>query len=236
MREWFPRLKVTGVGVPDTEWVQIRTWEEAQEFSEGVRMPDMEPNMDAIDSVNGPPAFIRSDQTSHKHGMEEASKVSSDDPEVVRDNVFELLNFNNVAGFGGLPYTHLAVREWLDLEHHFKAFKEMPVGPEVRMFLLHGEIWDWGFYWEEEAIESGYHTQDLPENWRAMLNDSLEVAKLGVEEELQDKAKKVGEEFDEGYWSLDFALTEDGDWYAIDMALGGASYHPPGVEKPPKPE
>ena len=69
-----------------------------------------------------------------------------------------------------------------------------------------------------------------------MLNDSLEVAKLGVEEELQDKAKKVGEEFDEGYWSLDFALTKDGDWYAIDMALGGASYHPPGVEKPPKPE
>lgn len=29
-----------------------------------------------------------------------------------------------------------------------------------------------------------------------------------------------------GYWSVDFALSQDGIWYLIDMAVGERSWHP----------
>lgn len=50
-------------------------------------------------------------------------------------------------------------------------------------------------------------------------------------DQLTNKAEQVADEFD-GYWSIDFAETTDGDWYAIDMAAGIASWHPEGCEKP----
>lgn len=42
--------------------------------------------------------------------------------------------------------------------------------------------------------------------------------------ELEELTIRVASVF-EGAWSLDWAKTKNGDWYAIDMALAGSSYH-----------
>lgn len=223
MRTWYPILKeVEGVQTPDTEWVEIRSWEKAQEFTEGVPMGlvDDQAVIDAIESVGGPPAFIRSDQASNKHGMEKASKVTSTDPEHVHDHVFETLMFNELAGFEALPYTHLAVREWLDLKHEFTAFRGTPIASELRYFIRDGEVECCHFYWPYDAIRD-------PErgDWRVLLEQVRRHAEAEGQGRVWALADRVAREFD-GYWSVDFAETFDGEWYAIDMAVGKASWHP----------
>lgn len=223
MRHWYPKLKaVEGVNTPDTEWVEIRDWEDAQEFTEGVPMGLIDDGevIDAIESVGGPPAFIRSDQASHKHGMEKASKVTSTDPEHVHDHVFETLMFNELAGFEALPYTHLAVREWLDLKHEFTAFSGTPIASELRFFIRDGEAECYHFYWPAEAMR-----KPDAEDWEARLAQVRDHALAKADTEVRPLAERVAGEFD-GYWSVDFAETVDGEWFAIDMAVGKASWHP----------
>lgn len=233
MRQWFPRLQETGVPVPETEWVPIREWEEATKFTETVPMPlvDLDAVREAIESVGGPPAFLRSDQASNKHGMGKASRVSQLDETHLYDHVFETLMYNEMAFFP-LPYTHLAVREWLDLKHEFTAFHETPIASELRFFINDGAVYDAGFYWPADAIKNPDSVE-----WKRELADLREHA-LSQVYDVADLAERVAAEFD-GYWSLDFAETVDGEWYAIDMAVGAASWHPDGVEPPegvPRPE
>ena len=236
MTHWYPRLEKTGVPTPETEWVHIRDWDAATEFTEGVPMPDIDAVREAVETVGGPPAFVRSDQASDKHSMAKASRVTSTDEDHLFDHVFEVLQFNNLAGFTGLPFTDLAVREWFDLKHEFTAFGETPIASEIRVFLHEGDVHDYGFYWPADAIEQHGPTHNngdgLRGDWRTLLSQVREHALGSAEDDVLPLAEQVGEEFADGYWSVDFAETNDGDWYAIDMAVGKASWHPDGCEKP----
>lgn len=164
--------------------------------------------------------------------MGDASKVPDSDAETVRNHVSGLLHGNKWAGFNGLPWRDIVVRDWLDLQSVFHAFNETPIAAEIRVFIYQNEVHDWGFYWPAEAIEDhATHQSKLPEDWREQLQSLTEETLSRFESEAQPLAETVASEFN-GYWSLDFARTKSGKWYAIDMAPGVASFHPEDCEKP----
>ena len=227
MDYWWPLLKEIDVFTPETIRLDIA---EEREFQDGLTLPtpDEDALVDAIESVGGPPAFLRSDVTSRKHQMQGSSKVDSLDDPIA--NVAGVVEQHHLSMRMPMPSSYY-IREWLNLYHEYKSFADAatPIAAEIRVFLLDGEIHDYGFYWPEEAI---WEQSATKENWRELHERVRETALHCVRTgHLEKYANRVGEVFDDGYWSVDFALTERDQWYAIDMARGELSWHPEGIEQ-----
>lgn len=233
MRHWWPKLESCSVKTPETEVIEVRDWEAATEFYEGIPSINVDRVIDAVDEVDGPPAFIRTDQASDKHRMGSASRLPTSARETVEDHVREVLSHNEMAGMTGLPWRDVVVREWLDLDHTITAFEQTPIAKELRVFIHEGDVHDYAFYWPNDALHDyrATHEPELPDDWEDLLNADREDTLNRFESEVKPLALTVAEEFD-GYWSVDFALTTDDDWYAIDMAPGIASHHPADTKKP----
>jgi hypothetical protein len=229
MTYWWPKLESLGVPVPETVEIgtELRAVDDGVPGTDGTVdevFPDTDELGDAIREVEGPPAFLRSDQMSAKHRMGEGSKITSEEPESFNLNTWTLFERHKMA-IGVPEPKKFYVREWLDLYHQFTAFTETPIAAELRYFILDGEVNDVGFYWPHDAIQ-----RPDSENWEELLTETKETS-YEYEDYSRQIASEVAEEFD-GYWSVDFALTDDYDWYCIDMARGRVSWHPEGVEKP----
>lgn len=233
MRHWWPRLK--DVDVPKPETVEVDAEKQQTEIGKlpngemdylTCYYPDTDEIRDAVERVGGPPAFLRTDQASNKHAMEGGSRIES--LEDVRQNVWSVVEHNKMAGLVGLPYDRFYVREWLELNHEYTAFRGTPIATELRFFLYDGDIHSCGFYWPEEAIR-----RPDDEEWEEKHQWVRDEAFTKVNHRFARMyAERVAEEFSEGYWSVDFALTEDGEWYCIDMARGEVSWHPDSCDKP----
>lgn len=225
MEHWWPRLQTVDVPVPET--VQIGC--EEQKVGDGSLtccVPDKGDVVEAVEEVGGPPAFLRSDETSCKHKMLHGSKIGGADPAEIRLGGLVEAHF----GFGAPDPSSYYVREWLDLWHLFRSFGDSatPVACEVRTFLYDGELHDAGFYWPENSIWEHAATED---NWPALLEETRERA-FDDAAVWEAHAEAVAQEFDTGYWSVDFAMTSAEEWYCIDMARGEVSWHPDAVDPP----
>lgn len=221
---WFPRLKRSGVMVPKTKI--IRTNVHLTELLDGKNPEGFTQFIDQIqEAINevGYPAFIRTGHYSGKHSWEKTCFISA-----VYDNIeqhiYNLVEESEIADFFGLPYQTWAVREFLNLHHFFTAFNGLPIARERRYFIRDFDVKCHHPYWPEKAIQS-----PSDEKWRSMLEILNEETPLEIEM-LTREARKVARVFD-GYWSVDFAFTVEGVWYAIDMAEGRASWHWPGCPK-----
>lgn len=229
MTYWYPRLANSGVPTPETVKVDPSPTEiddGAPATDETVEVPLADPNpiADAVREVGGPPAFLRSDQVSTKHRMDKGSKLSSADPDDLGINIWNVFEAHRMAMGVPEPQAYY-VREWLDLYHEFTAFGSTPIAAELRVFIHGGSVHDVGFYWPADAMR---RVEDP--NWEEKLADLREYA-LGQRDQVTVLAENVAQEFD-GYWSVDFAETVDGDWYCIDMARGEVSWHPAGCDPP----
>lgn len=231
MDHWWPRLAQADVPTPQTVRVgmQEQQVEDSSNVAGGftVKRPDTADVIDAIETVGGPPAFLRTDQASAKHRMEEASKVDSLDEETVGLHVWEVIEFNEMAGFFGLPYETFYVREWLDLLSYYTAFSGTPIAAELRFFILDGTVEQSGFYWPQDAIRRP-DRDDWQDAHERLKQQTFRDGTFNAAEVLADR---VADEFDDGYWSADFALSDDGQWYCIDMAPGELSWHPESCEQ-----
>jgi len=85
---------------------------------------------------------------------------------------------------------------------------------------------------EEAHRRDEYHSPHrLPALWRHILELLNREMPFEVEtlREYSQRAARVME----GYWSIDYALSRDGEtWFLIDMADGHQSYHPPKCPTP----
>lgn len=229
MDHWWPRLKGVDVMVPETVAVEIAG---EGTFQDGLTLPvpDEGELRAAIETVGGPPAFLRSDVTSTKHDMGKGSRVETLDG--AKANIAGIVEQHHLAWGMPMPSTYY-VREWLDLDSKFRAWAydhhdyATPIAPELRFFLLDGEIHDFGFYWPKDAIRKP-DTDDWEAKWEQTRDVALNDHRVNAAETY---ARRVAEEFDTGYWSVDFALTRRDQWYAIDMARGELSFHPESVER-----
>jgi len=221
MDHWWPRLEPLDVPTPETAQVDCHVPD--HEDSLPIGRPTVEDVRAAIATVGGPPAFIRTDQTSAKHQFEDGAHLDDVDAEQINRAIARLRDQHGMA-FGMPTPTHYYVREFLALEHTFRAFGSTPIAAELRFFLLDGDVHDSGFYWPREAIKCPDRNDWLRGHAKIAARARSEAGRA------LDYACRVADEFDDGYWSCDFAL-EDGTWYCIDMAPGEISWHPESVDR-----
>jgi len=226
MKNWLPKLREIDVNIPETIMVDAEKFPDDEDAMIGY---DKEKLEEAVDEL-GYPVFIRTDQASAKHEMDRISKVES--KEKLHGKVHMLADDNLSKGLFGVQFSGIAVREWLNIKHNFKAFPgNLPIGYEIRAFVRDGEIECKHFYWIKDAIEK---TSFKPDGWEEKLDKTKEET-MARWDEVENIVLKVANEFD-GWWSVDLALTEDDEWYVIDMARGEDSFHPPSCEYSPMEE
>jgi len=165
----------------------------------------------------GYPLFFRTDMSSYKHNWENATLIQN--KEHIRGCITQTIEFHMCYGLLGLPFNALVFRKYIPLQSTFTAFRgKLPIAKERRYFINKGQIQCHHPYWSIESI-------DFPniKDWREKLIELNKETEKEIKH-LSDYALKVAKIFD-GNWSIDFALSKEGIWYLIDMALGGDSYH-----------
>jgi len=145
--------------------------------------------------------------------------------EDIGQHVFNLVEFSEIVDFYGLPCDVWVVREFLDIEHSFHAFRGMPIGREFRAFTSAGETRCVHPYWPPPAIQ-----RPDDRDWASKL---AELSRLGedAKEIVADLASRAAKAVDGGDWSVDCCETTTGEWILTDMAEAGKSFHWPGCCK-----
>lgn len=214
MEYWYPRLQEVDVKTPDTEWVAL----EPDVIDEGTihehywAQYDMDELREAVKSVDGPPAFLRTDTASNIYNMEDSSKVQSTTDEELEKSAGGVIGFNAMRA--EIPFCSLVVREWLDIQYLFTSWGGKKVGVEIRTFVSDGEVEGWCFDWPRSELKPD------DSDWEEKYEETMEQAESRAEEVIP-MAEKVAKRFDgvgSGAWSVDFVLTEDDEWYCTDMA------------------
>jgi hypothetical protein len=172
--------------------------------------------------LGGYPVFLRTGCMSGKHAWLETCHVPG--PDDVQARMATLVR-EQATAFGVPPVGEFVVRELLDLETGFRAFRgRMPVNTEVRAFVDGDEPVCLHPYWPEEAIY-GASRQD----WRVVLREMQDI-EAGDRGLLLELSAALGGHRLQGAWSVDWARHRDGRWFLIDMAPAGMSYHAPECE------
>jgi hypothetical protein len=235
MLYWFPLTELTNILKPKTIiiWTGIYP---LMNMLDGKPLPNHIKNFILAGARElGYPLFLRTDLASGKHSWKDACYVPSED--VLFQHIFRVVEENDMAGFLGLNYQAIVLRQFIPLEHSFTAFwGRMPVSKERRYFIRDGKVECHHPYWAEDAIatsdwpeEELIKVYNLPNNWRSLLTTLNHETEEEIEL-LTGYAEQLGK-YLSGYWSLDFAKGQDGNWYFIDAALGEQSWHPVHREK-----
>lgn len=215
---WFPLLQGSGVCVPET--VIVETDVNLCLLIDGETPDGFEGFICELKSAGEKlsyPAFLRTGHGSGKHTWRETCYVRN--PGDFATHVANLVEWSELAALIGLPYQTWALRKMLPLVTSFRAFSgRMPINCERRYFFSDGTTLCHHPYWPEDAI----HTPST-EVWRELLIDLNRETPEEVEL-LTGLTNRVARHF-AGAWSLDWAKTVDGKWYAVDMALMATSFH-----------
>jgi hypothetical protein len=203
---WFPIVSTLGIPVPKTTVIPC-VWEE-------LISPEFIAKLELEADSFGYPVFMRTDLSSGKHDWKNTCYVPN--RSAIVHNLVLLDEYNTIGRFG---YTSIVLREFLRLETAFVAFPgDMPINKERRYFIRDGMVVCHHPYWPQKSFN---------ETELSMYGRKLALLNHEEQDEitlLTSYSEKVASVLP-GYWSIDFAKTEDGVWYLIDMAVGEFSYH-----------
>lgn len=224
---WFPFLKDADVPVPETKIVSIGydAREALLHLLNGHTYPAKLVVAYLLQEakVFDLPLFMRTGQTSAKFYWNETCYLEK--WEDFFGHVDGLLEFSVISQ---LPIEEWVFREYIPVMERFRAFQgNMPVSHEWRYFFEDGEVICGHPYWPYGAFE-GYQKTSLPKDEVKKIVGAMAASIVPV---LGQKTQQVADHFQkEGMtqaWSLDWMQSEEGTWYAIDMALAKDSYHDP---------
>jgi len=214
---WYPKIKYLDIPQPKTEMYRFNEGEfKILQREEGIPKSIFENILPLTEKI-GFPLFMRTDNSSCKHGWKKTCYVPSIDK--LDNHIMELLTNSAMQGWMSYCDKGLALRKYVPLITKFTAFYgEFPVNKERRYFIKDGRLQCRHPYWYPDAIENPSVV-----NWSALL-DGLNRETPQEVLLLTKYAQKVADIFD-GYWSVDFAKGKNGKWYLIDMAEGEKSFH-----------
>lgn len=216
---WYPKIKRLGIPMPKTRCVNTPN---VYSILDGKLLPDKTPQaIIAAGRAIGYPLFLRTDLMSGKHLWEDTCYVP--DEKALFRHIFAVVEDNACKSWGENDPVALVFREYIPLVSAFTAFKGLPIAKERRYFVRDGKAECHHAYWFEGAIEQWFEPPSELD-WRDLLEEMNreEPAEVVL---LTDWAERVGAVL-RGYWSVDFALAQDGRWLLIDMAEGARSWHP----------
>jgi len=229
---WYPKIKDLGIPMPET--VMVPFPEEFNYFSifDGKYNEAFNNYVDTViqaheDSGFGLPVFLRTGETSNKHGWNETCYVTEIDQ--IDKHIYQLLEFTEMAGWlGGLNVSGVVLRRFLELDKRFTAFHgRMPVAKEFRFFVKDGKLQCWHPYWFPACM-----VRPSIENWFDILMDMEKLDELNLDM-LTVWAELIGQTVG-GYWSIDFCKLKDESWAMTDMAIGESSFHWSACEHAPE--
>jgi len=220
---WYPEIKDLGIPMPETVMFPMTGDEKEDRYKlfDGKEAPIYEAYIKRLQVEAGKmklPLFLRSDQTSHKHGWENTCYITSVDQ--IPNNAYQIVEFTEMAGWmGGLNIDGFVLREFLNLDVRFHAFHgKMPVAKEFRFFVKDGKFQCYHPYWFPACM-----VRPDTENWYEVLMDMENLTDEELEQ-LTQWAEIIGNAVG-GYWSVDFCQLLNGDWAMTDMATGEDSFH-----------
>lgn len=111
--------------------------------------------------------------------------------------------------------TAIILREMLDIDPAFHAFKGTPITKEFRLFVENGRVIGYQPYWPEDSIFEA-DADDWREKLQAISSISPELLLT-----ITKYAEKITLPHD---WSVDFLIDRDGNPWLIDMALSQESF------------
>ncbi len=242
MLYWYPLIEGK-VPTPKTVFVRLPSNVEPW-MDKGVPKDFTEKLKDAAKAL-GYPLFMRTDQLAAKHSWTETCYVACAD--LISGNCYRLIEENLMADFiGSMNPKAIVLREFLTLEAPFRAFKDMPIAREYRLFAENGKVLCWHPYWPPDSInfwnlppEEKARIQKLasleetlkvhwePTGWREQL---AEISKFPDDPRIEAIAR-VASKAVGGYWSIDVCRVQNDGYYLTDMAVGEKSFHWEGCDK-----
>ncbi len=238
LSHWYPKLVDAGLPTPLTQIVLMPTEVQKELYQVFDGLPAGKAAIEWINSkllpvVNtlGPPCFLRTGQTSNKHGWKNTCHITPSSN--LLDHVLALAEFSEICDFMGLPWDVWVVREMLPTFPQMVAdrYGDMPVCREFRYFVQDGAFKCWHPYWPEKALRDGI--SELPPDFNERYQLLCKMPD-NTWETLHDLASRAGAAVG-GYWSVDILETKRG-WFVTDMAIGERSWHWPGCKFAPQGE
>ena len=214
---WWSKIKDLPIPKPGTKFVDVSEHETIRWIDEGIPQEIVKKINNVVDNNFQYPVFIRTDLLSGKHDYEDTCLIEN--KETLERNLWKLNEQHFLAMMrNGNELTAFLIREYLNIKSQFTAFyADLPIGVEVRHFIKDGR-WEKGhYYWPKESI---LHPDK--DDWKSGI-DKMKVEAVEDLDKHRGMAKLVGKSIG-GNWSIDFAKTEDGCWYLIDMATYQDSY------------
>lgn len=175
----------------------------------------------------GWPCFLRTGFGSDKHHWDDTCFLK--DASVIRQHIYNLVEWSECVSFIGLPYDIWVVRELLPTKPVFTAFHNMPICREFRCFIKDAEIQCIHPYWPKDVLkEQGWRGSAVtPPKWEEKYEKLLSLT-FSEKKDIEILASTVGSVVG-GEWSIDILDTERG-WYVTDMAVADQSWHWPFCE------
>ena len=231
---WLPRIEAISLPTPRTIIVPY-SHHATLAILDGEPSPEAERLSEKIRKAGeaiGWPVFIRSDLTSAKHSGPRAYRI--DKPDQVGSVMCQTIEDNELKMWLERDGPKaILVRQFLELDHGFTCFSDLPIAREWRLFSDGGRVLCKHPYWPAESLEEHFYVEE-PAGWREILADHhTEPPEMPELERMAIVAARV-QGFDckpEGSWSVDFARDTAGKWWLIDMATMQDSYHWPGCPK-----
>ncbi len=224
MLYWYPKIEKSDMLKPRTIMVKLKNTDDRLMPICGGDFSPLEEQWDEILTAArsiGFPLFMRTDEFSAKHGWEKTCYVPKE--EDLKTHISNLFEESFMADILGLPIRALVFREYIQMNNLFKAFHgNMPVNPEIRIFIKNGKLLCHHWYWVKDAIRAAYN-KELPNDWEEIIDMHTKMTFVGLV--ILEAEKKICPLF-KGYWSVDFCQAKDGKWILIDMAKGEESWHP----------
>lgn len=208
MAYWYPRVRGLDVPTPESKPLPIERQENGPpKWDEGR-------GVEIVEQFGGE-AFVRSGYKSAQHQLEEGSHIRAPTIEEFDRTLLELASQHVMMQ---MPMGEsFWIREWLDL--NFCHYSRHNLVPEVRAFVRDGEV-----VCHHPRLE-GFDDHD---DHRKLVEEFIENAwptELGDgyyrdHEGLEVYAQRVANTFDgDGWWSVDFVMDTNGNWWLTDMAL-----------------
>ena len=156
---WYPKIKDLDIPQPKTEMYKFNKEEfKIIQHEEGIPKTLYNNCLPFAEKI-GFPLFMRTDNSSCKHGWEKTCYVP--DKKSLKHHIFELLSNSAMQGWMSYVDTGLVFREFLELNYgyykgeKFTAFYEgFPVNKERRYFIKEGKIQCHHPYWYPDAIRN----------------------------------------------------------------------------------
>jgi hypothetical protein len=218
MSYWFPITSKLNIPQPRTVIIPIKyIWDKTGNYPIVSKEDLIKIKIEA--GKFNLPLFIRGSHASAKHDWRDSCYI-----ERIKDlgsHITSILEFAINADIVGIPCDCIAIREFIEMDTLFTAFRDMPVNPEIRYFVRNEKIICHHWYWIEDVF---IERSIACENWR----DKLKESEKSISKEEYDLLDKCAAELGlalKGDWSLDFCRAKDRKWYFIDCAFASISWH-----------